>query len=173
MSNAELFIEVRCEELPARFAEPARQGLVNVVTKLLKGIDHGEIRSWGTPRRIAIAVTDVATERPVEEKVVTGPPEAAAFRDGSPTPAAIGFAKSKGLEVDDLEIVDGPKGRVIAAKIRTGGEKTADRIAGGLEAGVLGIHFAKTMQWGTGGIRWARPIHSVVAKLGDTQICWI
>jgi len=170
MSNAELFIEVRCEELPARFAEPARKGLVAVVTKLLKGIEHGEVRSWGTPRRIAVAISDVATERPVEEKVVTGPPEAAAFRDGAPTPAAIGFAKSKGIAVEDLEIVDGPKGRVIAAKTRTGGEKTADRIAGGLEAGVLGIHFAKTMQWGTGGIRWARPIHSVVARLGDASI---
>ena len=103
MSNAELFIEVRCEELPARFAEPAREGLVAVVTKLLKGIEHGEIRSWGTPRRIAIAVANVATERPVEEKVVTGPPEAAAFRDGAPTPAAIGFAKSKGIDVEDAE----------------------------------------------------------------------
>jgi glycyl-tRNA synthetase beta chain len=170
MSTAELFIEIRCEELPARFTEPARAGLVAVVTKLLKGIEHGEIQSWGTPRRIAIAVADVSTQRPVEEKVVTGPPEAAAYRDGAPTPAAIGFAKSKGLEVTDLEIIDGPKGRVIAAKIQTGGEKTADRIASGLESGVLGIHFPKTMQWGQGGIRWARPIHSVIVKLGDESI---
>ena len=99
-----------------------------------------------------MSIADVTTERPVEEKVVTGPPEAAAFRDGQPTPAAQGFARSKGIDVADLQIVDGPKGRVIAATVRTGGEKTTDLIAENLEAIVLGMQFPRSMQWGSGGI---------------------
>jgi glycyl-tRNA synthetase beta chain len=59
---------------------------------------------------------------------------------------------------------------VVSAKVKTGGEKTADVLVQGLQAAVLGIHFPKTMQWGEGGIRWARPIHSVVVLLGDESI---
>jgi len=170
VSIAELFIEIRCEELPARFARPAEVALGKAVDGLLKGIEHGEIRTWVTPRRLAVAVADVSVEKPVVEQVVTGPPETAAFRDGEWTPAGIGFAKSKGLTVDDLEIIDGPRGRVVSAMVKTGGQKTADVLADGLEAAVLGIHFPKTMQWGDGGIRWARPIHSVVVQLGAETV---
>lgn len=170
MSTAELFIEIRCEELPARFARPAEVALGKAVEGLLKGIEHGQSRSWVTPRRLAVAVADVSIEKPVVEQVVTGPPEAAAFRDGAWTPAGEGFARSKGLTVDDLEIIDSPRGRVVSATVKTGGQKTADVLAAGLEAAVLGIHFPKTMQWGEGGIRWARPIHSVVVMLGSEQV---
>ena len=170
MSTAELFIEIRCEELPARYAGPAEAALGKAVTGLLKGFEHGEVRTWVTPRRLAVAVADVSVEQPVVEQVVSGPPEAAAFRDGAWTPAGEGFARSKGLTVDDLEIIDSARGRVVSATVKTGGQKIADVLAEGLEAAVLGIHFPKTMQWGEGGIRWARPIHSVVVKLGEQTV---
>jgi glycyl-tRNA synthetase beta chain len=170
MKVAELFIEIRCEELPARFVGPAQAALGRATEKLLQGVDTGAVRTWATPRRLAVAVADVLTERPVEEKLITGPSEAAAFRDGAPTPAAQGFARSKGINVADLEIVDGPRGRVIAARVRTGGEQTADLIAAGLEAMILGIPFPKSMQWGAGGIQWGRPIHGVVAMLDGALI---
>jgi glycyl-tRNA synthetase beta chain len=170
MSTAELFIELRCEELPARFVAPAQKAFGAAITKLLKGVAHGEVRTWSTPRRLAVSVASVVTERKVEEKLITGPPEAAAFRDGAPTGAAMGFARSKGIAVTDLEIVDGPKGRVIAARVRSGGQKTADIVAAGLEDGILSMPFPKSMQWGLGGVRWARPIHGLVALLGGEVI---
>lgn len=158
---AELFIEIRCEELPARFVERAVTGLASAVQGLLKGIEHGTVRTWATPRRVAVAVADVAAGRPVEEQLVTGPPERAAFRDGAPTKVAAGFARGRGVSVDSLEIVEGPRGRVVAARVTTGGERTPDLIAAGLEAAVLGIDFPKTMRWSSGA--WARPIHGVIA----------
>ena len=85
---SELFIAIRTEELPARFVVPAAEGLARNVVKLLKGIAHGEVRTWAGPRRVAVCIADVATGKPVEEKLVTGPPERAAFRDGQPTKAA-------------------------------------------------------------------------------------
>lgn len=166
----ELFIEVRCEELPARFVASATASLARRVQALLKGVSHGAVTTWSTPRRIAVSVADVAAGRPVEEKVVTGPPERAAFRDGAPTRAAQGFARGRGVAVEDLLIVDGPKGRVVAAKIQTGGEQTVDLVAAGLEDAIVGISFPKSMRWGSGPTRWARPLHGIVALYGGTRI---
>ena len=107
---------------------------------------------------------------PEEEQLMFGPPEAAAFKDGKPTKAGEGFARSKGKDPSELQIVDGPKGRVVALRVRVGGDKTAERIAARLEEIVLGIQFPKSMRWGEGKVKWARPIHGVVALLGDQVI---
>lgn len=168
--TAELFIALRCEELPARYVRTAVEGLERGVRALLKGIDHGEVRTWASPRRIAVAVAGVAAARPVEESLVTGPPEAAAWRDGAWTRAALGFARGKGVDPSALEIIDGPRGRVVAARVTTGGEQTVERVAAGLEAAILGIDFAKTMRWGSRAERWARPIHGLVALFGGDVI---
>jgi glycyl-tRNA synthetase beta chain len=159
--SAPLFIELRCEELPARFVTRAEEGLRDAVLGLLKGISHGAVRTFASPRRVAVAVSGVAPARPTEEVLVTGPAAAAAFKDGAPTKVAEGFARGKGLPVEALEVVDGPKGPVIAARVRSGGEATPALLAQGLEAAVLAIDFPKTMTWGPA--RWARPIQGVVA----------
>lgn len=168
--NAQLFIEVGCEELPAGWGLVAREHLAAGVEKLLEGIPHGAVRTWATPRRVAVAVDDVALARPQSEKLVTGPAVDRAFKDGKPTPAAEGFARGKGLSVDALEQVDTPKGRVIAVRIKEGGEPTADRLAVGIEALILGVPFKKTLRWGSGTARWGRPIHYVCAILGGERI---
>ena len=167
---SELFLEIRCEELPARFVGPAIDSLEAGTRALLKGLTHGEVRTWATPRRLAIAVADLAEARAEEEKLVTGPPEASAYKDGKPTPAAEGFARKFGVEVSALEIIDGPKGRVLAARQKAGGARTVDLIAAGLEGLVLGIPFAKSMRWGSSKVRWGRPFHGVIALFGGARI---
>ncbi len=161
--SQELFIAVRCEELPARFVQLAANQLAKGVEGLLKGVAHGAVRTWAAPRRVAVAIADVAEGRPAEEKLVTGPPAAAAFRDGQPTKAALGFARGKGVDVGALEVVDGPRGPVVAARIQTGGERTADLVAAGLDGVIRGMRFPMSMRWGRGALRWARPIHGVIA----------
>ena len=162
-----LFIELRCEELPARFVRLAEAGLRDAVLQLLSGVAHGAVRTWATPRRVALAIEDLAPARPEELSVVTGPAEAASYRDGKPTPAAIGFAKGKGVPVEELILVDSPKGRVIAAQVRSGGQRVVDLLAQGLGDAILGIPFVHTMTWGPA--RWARPPvpapHQVLQRL--------
>ena len=170
MSTAQLFIEVHCEELPAGWGAPARQVFAANVTKLLKGIPHGAVRSWNSPRRIAVAVDDVALARPKVEQIVTGPPWAVAFRDGAFTKAAQGFARGRGASVDDLYELQGARGAVVALKISQGGEPTADKLAAGLEDAILSIPFEKTLRWGSRPERWARPIHGVCAVLGGERL---
>ena len=146
-SKSELFIMVGCEELPARLISIAITQLQKNVLGLLKNIEHGDVRTWTTPCRIAIAISDVASQSPIEEKLVTGPPADRAFKDGEPTKAAIGFARGKKVSVDALEIVDGPRGKVVGVRVKSGGESVVERIQKGLEQAVLGIEFDRSMKW--------------------------
>ena len=168
--NAELFVVVGCEELPARLIEPALSQLKKNVLGLLKNIKHGEVQTWSTPRRIAVAVSDLESHSPLEEKLVTGPPADRAFKDGEPTKAAIGFARGKGVPVEDLQIVDGPRGKVVGVNLRTGGESVIERIQKGLEQAILGIEFDRSMRWGSQKTRWARPLHRIIALYDEKVI---
>jgi glycyl-tRNA synthetase beta chain len=159
--SVELFVEIGTEELPARFVDPAREGLAASLVKLLEGIPHGEVRTFGTPRRVAVSIAGVAPARPAVEKLVTGPPVSA-----DPAP----FARGKGVDVSAVEQVDGPKGRVWAVRVVSGGDATAGVVAAGLEAAVLAVPFKKSMKWGSGTARFGRPIRHVVAMLGGERV---
>ncbi len=167
---SELVIEVRCEELPHAMIGPALAALESGVKSLIKGIVHGDSVVYSTPRRLAVVVSDVAQGRPVTEQVVTGPPLSAAQRDGVWTKGAQGFARGRGVSVDDLQVVEGPRGPVIAAVVREGGEQTAELIASGLERLILGLPFKKAMRWGERRERWGRPIHQVIALFDGQRI---
>ncbi|MFT5460812.1 MAG: glycyl-tRNA synthetase, partial [Myxococcota bacterium] len=170
LATASLFVELVCEELPARFVRSTLAALRDGVVGLLSDTAHGDVRTYATPRRLAVAIDGVVAARPTVESLVTGPPADRCFVDGKPTKPAIGFARGKGVAVEDLEIVDGKRGKVVAARVVEGGERTVDRLREGLDAVILGIPFGKSMQWGDGGIRWARPIHHVNALWGGACI---
>ena len=161
----ELFIEVQCEEIPARFVAPAMEGFAAGIQKLLGSLVLGPVRPYSTPRRLAIAV-QVAASRPAIEKVVTGMPLAQArSAEGLWGPAALGFAKKRGVDASALFDHNG----FAAIRVVEGGESTATLIAAGLEAVVIGIPFKKTMRWGESATRFARPIHGVLCVL-DGQV---
>ncbi|MBW1876882.1 MAG: glycine--tRNA ligase subunit beta [Deltaproteobacteria bacterium] len=154
-------VELRCEELPVSMVGPALAALERGLLSLLKGVDHGASRTFATPRRLAVLIADVAEGRPIVERKITGPPADRAFQDGKPTRAAEGFARGKGVDVSALEVVDGPRGKVVAVTVKEGGEQTAGLLAAGLEGVVLGLPFAQSMEWGEGGVRFGRPLHQV------------
>ncbi len=166
----ELFVEIGCEELPARFVGPALESLAEGLGKLLSGVERGPVRTWGTPRRLAVAIEAVAPVRASVEKLVTGPPVAAAYKDGVPGPAALAFARSKGVDAASLTFVDTPKGPVVAARVLQGGERTVDLVAGGLEGVVAGIPFKKSMRWGSDPWKFARPLHRVCCVFGGAVV---
>ncbi len=166
----DLLVEVRFEELPVSYIRGAATALEKGVVGLLVGVSHGDTRVFSTPRRIAVAVADVELGRPREEQIQTGPSVSIAKKDGEWTKAAEGFARGKGLVPDDLEIVEGPKGPVIAARVQTGGETTVELVAAGLEGVVLGVNAPKSMRWGSESTRWARPLHGVLAVFGGVRI---
>ncbi len=163
---ADVMVEVRVEELPASMVRPALAALSDGVVGLLSGVAHGEPEVFATPRRLAVHVPEVAEGRPLVEREVTGPPADRAFVDGEPTKAALGFARGRGVDPSALRVVEGPRGPVVAVTVQEGGERTADLLAAGLEGVILGLPFAKAMEWGEGGIRFGRPLHEVSALYG-------
>jgi glycyl-tRNA synthetase len=92
-----LLLEIGVEELPAADVDTAIAQLKELTPKLLAvaKLTHGEVRVFGTPRRLAVLVDDLAPRQPDSETVVKGPPAARAFTAGLPTPAAEGFARGK------------------------------------------------------------------------------
>ncbi|MES2640960.1 MAG: glycine--tRNA ligase subunit beta [Myxococcota bacterium] len=160
---SELFIEIGTEELPAHAVGPALEALAAGLVRILGAIEHGRIRTFGTPRRLTVVLDSVGPARPAVERLVTGPPVSSAFPNGEPGPVAEAFAKARGVSVDQLLQVDGPKGKVIAIRRIEGGESTSEVIAKGLEEVVLGIPFKRSMRWTEGPARFLRPIHSVCA----------
>ena len=170
----ELFVEISTEEIPARLLDGAAEALEAGLIKLLGAIPHGAARRYATPRRIAVAVAEVAMTRPSTVKLITGPPAPQVFVSGDPakglTPAGEAFCRARGVSPESLELMDGPKGKVAACRKVEGGEPTHAVIAAGLEALILGIPFKRSMRWSAGSARFARPIHGVCARHGQRKI---
>ena len=173
MAGQDLLIEIGLEEIPASFIEPALEAFAAGLVKLLddKRIGHGAVEKFGTPRRLALLAQDVAQSGEDKKEVRTGPPKAAAFdKEGNPTKAALGFAKGQGVEVEDLQAMDTPKGEYLAVEINLPGQETKAALAESLEKLILTLPFPKSMRWGAGEVRFARPIHWLVVLLGDEVV---
>lgn len=162
---SELILELGCEDLPSRFVEPALVQLKRAFEEAAR--DHrlsiGAVRIVGTPRRLTLLVSDVEDTQADLKEERTGPPMRAAYRDGEPTKAAIGFARGQGVAVEDLYSVDTPKGPYLAANVFEQGASTASLLPGILTGLINGLSFAKSMRWGARRITFARPLRWIVA----------
>ncbi|MDP6418058.1 MAG: glycine--tRNA ligase subunit beta [Candidatus Krumholzibacteria bacterium] len=172
MDRSDFLLEISCEELPVSYCMPALGQLASDFRKWAKKarLDHGEIESFATPRRLAILVRDLELAQEDLEEELTGPPVAAAFRDGNPTPAAEGFARGQGVSLEDLLRVETPKGEYLALHRKVPGRAAGELLAESLPALIPALRFPKTMIWGEGEIRFARPIRAILALLGEELI---
>lgn len=165
-----LLIEIGAEEIPAGYIIPALETFKsNILTALDKArIDHGQARIYGTPRRLALMVEDVAEQQNAETTKLTGPPESVGFdADGNPTIAGQKFAEKAGVSVDEVTIEETSKGRYLTAVVQEKCETSAAILEQMLEKEILAIPFPKSMRWGDLSISFARPIISLVGLLGD------
>lgn len=164
---AELIFEIGCEELPARFVEPALEQIKEAWQQRCEDarITHGEVRILATPRRLVLIVEDVAAKQSDLEEERTGPPARAAYRDGAPTKAAEGFARGQGVAVEDLYLVETPKGEYVAARVFEEGLPTSELLPGILTNIIEGLHFPKSMRWAARRNTFARPVRWLLALL--------
>jgi len=170
MQSADFLLEVGTEEMPARFLDPALEQLQELAGRMLaeNRLAHGEIRVYGTPRRLALYVRDLARVQDALVQEVKGPAVKVAFnQDGEPTRAALGFARSQGVDIKDLVVKNvGPVEYVFAVK-RLEGRPAAEVLAELCPALIGGLHFPKPMRWGDLDVRFARPIRWLVALHGE------
>jgi glycyl-tRNA synthetase beta chain len=161
----DLLFEMGVEEIPASYILPALETLAaSLRTELGSArLSFGEVRTLATPRRMAVIVEGVADGQTSETRTVTGPPAKVAYGDdGLPSKAATGFARSQGVDVEDLRIVDD----YVQVEVTDEGRPASAVLPGILSAAADAMSFPKTMKWGPER-RFARPIRWLIALLGE------
>ena len=162
----ELFLEIGTEEIPAGFLPRAMADMEAMIRRELESsrIDFGDIRTMATPRRLVLAVAGLPALQPDAEITAMGPAKNIAFGpDGTPSKAAEGFARGQGVDVASLTLVATDKGEYVAAVRKETGRPVHELLADILPRLIGNIPFKKSMRWGDFDIRFARPIHWIVA----------
>ncbi len=161
-----LVFEVGCEDLPARFVNPALSSLAESIKTGLadQRIDVKKISTYATPRRLAI-IADISESQSDLSEERTGPPAKFAMKDGEPQKAAIGFAKGQGVDPKDIYIVTTKKGDYVAVKVEEKGAPSADVLPAILESALGDLKFPKSMRWGSLRTSFGRPLRWMVAVL--------
>jgi glycyl-tRNA synthetase beta chain len=168
---ADFLFEIGLEEVPARMIAGAQAELQQRVVKMLErerlvrsGVD---VKSFATPRRLAVRVKDVAARQEDVAEELMGPSVKVAYKDGVATAAAVAFAKKAGVSVDELKTVTNAKGEYLAATAVKPGRAAAEVIAAEMPKELAGIYWAKNMYWRPGKPeRFVRPVRWMVAMLG-------
>jgi glycyl-tRNA synthetase beta chain len=173
LNMKELLLEIGTEEIPAGFIPQALADLESLTRKELEAqrIDFEGLKTLGTPRRLVLVIASVAEQQKNVELRKVGPSMQAAFdAKGQPTQAALGFAKSQGVSVDSLKRVQTEKGAYVCAVKEEAGKPTPELLTSLLPKLILAIPFQKSMRWADLSIRFARPIHWILALFGGTVI---
>ena len=175
MSGArqELLIEIGTEELPPRSLPALRDAFAGGIAAGLRDAglvdDTATAQPFASPRRIAVLVSGVLQRQPDQQQQRRGPAIAAAFDDqGNPTRAALGFAKSCGVEVAALERLSNDKGEWLHYSAQVPGRDAAQIVPDVLASTLATLPIARRMRWGDGSAgEFVRPVHWVVALLGE------
>jgi len=170
---ADLLFEIGAEEIPAGFVPGALLQLERDLAAALEAarLPHGEVKAVGTPRRLAVWARDVAPKQADARSEALGPPVAHAFdAAGNPTPAALGFAKSQGVEVAKLTRVETPKGVRLAFTRVEKGKRAEQVLPAILEKLVSTLRFKKAMRSRFDEATFARPVRWMVALFGGKSL---
>jgi glycyl-tRNA synthetase beta chain len=170
----EFLIEIGTEEIPSRFINPALEKMKELFAQLLatgRIGSTGEIKAYGTPRRLVLHVQELDERQTDVSKEVLGPPKKIAYdAEGKPTKAALVFAEKNNVSADSLGVKATDKGEYVVARIDEKGGDTAAWLGQVLPGFILSIPFPKSMRWMDKDIRFARPIHWVLAIFGGATV---
>lgn len=170
---SDFLLEIGTEEIPARFIEPAKEGLLNLLKDnfVFSRISFGKIEMFATPRRISVFVKDVSEKQEESITIKYGPPYDRAFdAKGNPTNAATGFAKSQNVTVDELKKVQRDGIEFVAVEKRETGRSTIEVLPDLLKNAISRIPFQKRMRWGNENFEFARPIQWLLILFGEEPV---
>ena len=166
---ATFLLEVGTEDLPASFVSDALDQWKSKIPAELEEqlLSPESIEFYGTPRRLALVLNGIPERQPDREEEAKGPSVKAAFKDGKPTKAAEGFARSRGVSVDDFEIRETKKGEFIFVTQKIAGRPAADSLTELIPQWILGLEGKRFMRWGDGDLRFPRPVRWLVTLMDD------
>ena len=168
-----LLLEIGTEEIPAGYINPALEALSSTLLQKLTDarIEHGAAKVFGTPRKLALKVENVAGKQKSIKTEVIGPPTKIGLDEkGNPTVAARKFAQKVNLAVNKLSIKEIDKGSYLCVEKTEKGQPTRNILKNILPEVILSTPFPKKMRWADLDIEFARPIYSILALLGKSVI---
>ncbi len=169
MSQDDLLIELGTEELPPKALKKLSQAFTNGIADGLKkaGFEIKEIESYAAPRRLAVLIKNIASSQPDREIERKGPSLKAAYDDaGKPTKAVMGFARSCGVEVAELQQQETDKGVWLLFKSTEKGQHLADLVEDIINQSLNRLPVPKRMRWGSSDVEFVRPVHWLVLLHG-------
>ncbi|MBQ9573914.1 MAG: glycine--tRNA ligase subunit beta [Synergistaceae bacterium] len=173
MAIKNVLLEIGTEEIPSRFIPDSLASLrKNAEILFTSGrLTFRDIKTYATPRRLVLIVTGVSDSQTEQIDLLKGPPVSAAYDDNDqPTKAAEGFAKSKGISVDELKIREINGVKYIAAEIKQESKPALDVLPEIMKGLISGLTFPKSMYWDRTGVRFARPVRWIVAMADNVII---
>ena len=174
-AGGDLLIELGCEELPPKSLDELRESLFSALTEGLRNhniaFDADASRAFSTPRRLALLIGNVAGAQPDQVQDRRGPSVQAAFdAEGNPTRAALGFARSVGLDVSALGRQETDKGAWLHARVEQPGQSLDALLYPILEQAVRQLPVPKPMRWGDNDFSFVRPVHWLIVLHGDRVV---
>ncbi len=173
MEGRDFVLEIGTEELPSSAVYTAIEQLQERVPRALDDarIGYGSIAVVASPRRVAVLVSTLAVKQSDAIQRFKGPAAKAAFdAEGNPTPAAIGFARGKGVDVSSLEVVDDANGSYVYAVVEQVGTESASVLPGVMSRLIDSIEWSRSMRWGSGDARFSRPVRWLLCLFGTDVI---
>ena len=160
---ADLLVELFSEEIPADLQAPAAENLKKLMTNGMveAGLTYATASAFYTARRLTLVVEDLLEASPTVQEERKGP------KVSAPEQAISGFLRGVGLSMDNLEVRDDKKGQVYFAKITKPGRPAPEIVAEVLEATIRNFPWPKSMRWGSGSLRWVRPLQSILCILSS------
>lgn len=172
---ADVLFELGCEELPPKALYGLSESLYEGVVKQLKAAgfswDEKQSRWFASPRRLAFLLKDINQQLADKKSERRGPAVAAAFDDeGNPKPAAMGFARSLGVEVSELSRVDTDKGEYLTYEVLEKGQRIEQVLPEFIAQSIKQLPIPKPMRWGNNDFSFIRPVHWMVLLLDETVL---
>ena len=176
----DLVYEIGTEEIPAGYLPPAARQLRESASSFFaeNHIVPASVETEATPRRLVLFAKGLPDRQEDRTEEVTGPPWKAAFdEDGAPTKAAQGFARGRGLAVEDLRRVETDRGPYVGATVHIAGRSSRELLAEALPALTAGLSFPKTMRWGGASPCWpmlcSPPLRRATPSSPTTATCCV
>jgi glycyl-tRNA synthetase beta chain len=171
--HSTLLVELGTEELPPKALRELERAFKDGIVQGLRdaALTMGQVRSYATPRRLAVAIDEVPLrqlDRTLERR---GPPVKVAFdANGQPTRAALAFAETCGVPVSEIGRVETPKGAWLSHTATEAGQLTAALIPDIVARAAQALPVPRRMRWGSGDAEFVRPVHWLVLLMGSERV---
>ncbi|MEV7413899.1 glycine--tRNA ligase [Streptomyces sp. NPDC089919] len=167
-----LLFEIGLEELPYSDVVATTEAVREAVTAKLAAtrLGHGPVTVLATPRRVVVTVEAVQPHESDVRRTVRGPKVAAAYRDGAPTPALLGFARSQGVDPAQTGVVEVNGVAHVAVTRDEAGRSAVEVLSELLAEVVSGLRAPRNMRWNDPALSFSRPVRWLLALLGRTPL---